>query len=129
MLSLISFLPIDLIAQEDFKIAWDYTDLGFNDFVVKTESLGGMRFFYKNEWIEDLRLGEFHGIVPLSELLDSLFKGKSLYYFFDDAGNVVLTWDFAVKISGKSSSEDQKFIPVTHYEEEEQQKKSWYCIY
>ncbi len=109
------FLFLNLVAQEGIKITWDYKDLTFKDFVTKAESIYHIRFFYKDEWVKDLKPGDFQGSVFLSELLDNLFRGTSLYYFTDNSGNVIITKNFAVKVPGQAASEDKNFMPPTEY--------------
>ena len=67
-------------AQQNKEIRWDYTGMSFRDFAAKAESQDSLRFFYLDEWVSDIKLGEFKGSVPLSDLLDVLFRGISLFY-------------------------------------------------
>ena len=112
-------------AQQEIKIGWDYSGLGFSDFTAKAESNDSLRFFYMDEWVSDLKLGEFKGAVLLSELLDNLFRGKSLYYYIDDARNIIITRNFAVKVTGREASPGLNFIPSTgNMEQENQQSRA-----
>ena len=120
ILALFSFGVIE--AQQEIKIGWDYSGLGFSDFTAKAESHDSLRFFYMDEWISDLKLGEFKGAVLLSELLDDLFRGKSLYYYIDDARNVIVTRNFAIKVTGREASHGLNFIPSTSNMEQENQQ-------
>lgn len=115
----------NLLAQDDMKITWDYKNQNFNDFAVSAENLYNLRFFFKEEWIKDLRPGDFPGFTSIKELLDNLFRGKSLFYFIDESGNVVITKDFAVKISGTPVKEDQNYLaPTEYYDPQDKQKLS-----
>ena len=105
----------NLLAQDKTRIDWDYSGLTFKEFVSKTESLEDIRFFYKDEWVKDVKPGIYKGPVYLSELLNSSFKGTTLYYFIDDNGNIIITRNFAVKVSDKSGIVDKNFIPPTDY--------------
>jgi hypothetical protein len=113
VISLICFC--NLAAQENYKITWNYQGLSFKDFVSKSEKLYPLKFFYKVEWVKDMKLGDYPGSETLAEVLDKLFAGTSVYYFIDDAGRVVLTKNFAVKVSEKSVNEAENFIPPTEY--------------
>jgi hypothetical protein len=112
----------ELSAQEEIKITWDYTGLPFSDFVTKTEKSDNLRFFYKDEWVKDLKLGDYHGDISLTKLLDSLFTGKSLYYFFDHSGNIVVTKDYAVKVTEKPVEEKMNYLAPSDYEGQINQK-------
>jgi len=102
-------------SQEKYLITWDYKGLGFNEFVTRTEALFPVRFFYNDEWIKDLKLGEYEGNLSLTEILDSLFRGTTLFYYIDDSHNIVLTRNFAVKITDGSGEEGQSYIPGDDY--------------
>lgn len=124
-LILVSFSFCSLIAQEERKITWDYRNQSFSEFISQTESLHGLRFFYRDEWIKDLRPGKFPGLTSLTQLLDSLFKGKALFYYLDGSGNVVITRDFAIKVPAAHPVADQTFMaPTEFYETGDEQKLS-----
>jgi hypothetical protein len=91
-----------LVAQEKYTIPWVYKDLAFKEFVIKTENQFNLKFLYKDEWVKDLKLGDYKDCRALSCVLDNLFKNTLLYYFIDDSENVVITKDFAVNISNET---------------------------
>jgi hypothetical protein len=109
------FIFHNLSAQEEKKEIWNYKDLTFNEFVIKAEAIYNVRFFYKDEWVKDLKPANYQGSFLLSELLDKLFNGTSLFYFIDSAGNVIITRNFAVKVSDKTDTADKNFIPPADY--------------
>ena len=75
--------------------------------------------------MDDLNPGNYPGITSLTELLDILFRNKSLFYFIDESGNVVITKNFAVKVSEKQVSEKESFIaPTEYYDSQDKQKLS-----
>ena len=115
ILILTLFCFFNLAAQEKYEITWDCRGLAFREFVTKVESLYPLSFFYKEEWVKDLKFGDYSGSVTLSAVLDNLFKGTSIYYFIDKTGNVVLTKNFAVRVSDEPVAEEQYFIPPTEY--------------
>jgi len=115
VLILIMFLSGWLHAQEAFKITWDYKDLSFPAFIEKAEDVYGLRFFYRDEWISDLRPGDYPGDSLLFEFLDNIFRDRSLYYHADNSGNIIITKDFAVKIFNKPSAGEQNYIPPEDY--------------
>ncbi|MBK7134407.1 MAG: carboxypeptidase-like regulatory domain-containing protein [Bacteroidales bacterium] len=102
-------------SQERYRIDWDYKDLSFKEFVINAEKQLNVRFFYKDEWTTDLRLGNYQGVTTLTGVLDNLFREKSLFYFIDESGNIVITKTYAVKIDNKRNETEDKFIPPTEY--------------
>ncbi len=119
------FLSFKLDAQQEIKITWDYKNLTFNDFVSRVESTYHLRFFYKDEWVKDLKPGDYPGISSLTVLLDNLFRDKSLFYFIDESGNVVITKNFAVRVSQTPRADDKDFIaPTEYYDSQDKQKLS-----
>ena len=109
----------DLYGQEETRKHWDSSELSFSEFAAKAEQLYNLRFFYKEEWVKDLKSSVPHGDYTLAELLDNTFKGTSLYYFIDSSGNVVITMNFAVRIANQPAVSDGKFIPPTDIYESE----------
>lgn len=105
------FLFRNLNAQQEIKITWDYRNSTFIEFVTKSESLLGLKFYYKDEWVSDLKITNYHGISYLSELLDSLFRGTSLYYYIDEDQNVAITKNFLVKSTETQNLSNKNIIP------------------
>lgn len=100
-------------AQEKIRIPAGNQGLSFKEFVLVTQNLLKIKFYYKNEWVEGLRLGDYPGDLTLPELLDTLFSGISIYYYIDKSGNVVLTKDFAVKFPDKTVSGKPDYISAS----------------
>ncbi|NSW94038.1 MAG: TonB-dependent receptor [Bacteroidales bacterium] len=126
-LSVLIFLllvQLNLDAQRDFGITWNYTSQSFAEFVSSAESSLGLKFFYRDEWIENLKPGDYPGIENLNELLNRLFAESSLYYFIDESGNVVITKYFAVKVPQNSYSGEVNYIPPDEYYEDRNEAKS-----
>jgi len=123
LIIILFYFSFTAMAQDKYLINWDYKDLTFKEFVSKTQSLLKLKFFYKDDWVNDLKLGEYPGTNTLPDILDYLLAGKSLFYYIDDEGNVVLTKSYAVKISDKPVSEDDNFMPPTEYVASEEDQK------
>jgi hypothetical protein len=115
ILILILSLTLNLKAQEKFNISWDYKGLSFKEFVTRAENQFTIKFFYKDEWVNNLKLGDYPGCTTLICVMDNLLKGTSLYYFIDDSGNLIITNNYAVKVSNEPIEKDNKFIPPTDY--------------
>jgi hypothetical protein len=125
LLLLTLFFSYLLHAQDELKITWDYKDLSFNEFVVKAETSLHLRFFFRDDWVKDLRPRDYPGISSLTEFLDLIFRDKSLFYYIDESRNVVVTRNFAVKVSREPESGNQNYIaPTEYYDSQDNQKLS-----
>lgn len=82
-------------AQENYVIAWDYKNLSFNEFVTRTESQFSIRFLYREDWVKDLKLGNYPGCLDLGCILANLFRNTDLYFLIDDSENVIITKGFS----------------------------------
>jgi len=105
-----------LFAQNEVKISWYYSGLTFKEFAEKAEINDSINFFFRDEWVKGLKLGLYDGPVLLSDLLDSLFKGDSLFYFSDDPRYIYITKSFAIKVNKKTEKEVKTYLKPTDYE-------------
>src|SRR5450759_2238996 len=99
ILILLLSVSVSLEAQEKYKISANFKDLSFTDFVTKVESALPVKFYYMDEWVKDLRTGDYPECTTLQCVIDNLLKGTTLYYYIDDFGNIVLTNNYSVKVS------------------------------
>ena len=106
---------LSMKAQEQYKLSLNCKDISFIDFVTKVENILPVKFYYKKEWVKDMKLGDYPDCVTLSCVLDNLLKGTSLYYYFDDLGNIILTKNYAVKVNNTPLGKNKKFLPPTDY--------------
>ncbi|MCX6261181.1 MAG: TonB-dependent receptor, partial [Bacteroidia bacterium] len=102
-------------SQEKYVIDWNFTGQSFEDFVLKTESQYPVKFFYNEEWVKNLTLGSYGDRPMLNEILDTLFKGNSIYYYTGKTGNIILTKNFAIKTVEEKSVDNRSFIPGMDY--------------
>ncbi|TAL66173.1 MAG: hypothetical protein EPN88_08905, partial [Bacteroidetes bacterium] len=115
ILFLLLTLSCKIGAQGKKSILFNYKGMSFTEFVSATESQLKVNFFYKEEWVSAMKLGDYPGSIELTDILDNLFRGTSVFYYIDNFGNVVLTKDFAVKNSYKSDVKETNFIPPSDY--------------
>ncbi|HVN58657.1 MAG TPA: TonB-dependent receptor [Bacteroidales bacterium] len=106
-------LCLKAASQEDITISWNYGGLTFKEFAAKARVQNNLRFFYRDEWVKDIRTGSFNGPVSLSELLNGLLPEKSLYFFNDGKGNIIITRNFAIKVPGRNDTKDRKYLAPT----------------
>ncbi|MGE5420971.1 MAG: TonB-dependent receptor [Chloroflexota bacterium] len=115
----ILYIQISLIAsgQDKYVITWDYTNQSFTDFAATAEKNLDVKFFFREDWVNDLRLGNYAGETTLQTVLDNLFREKQLYYYIDNSGYVVITKNFRVKseTAQKAVEEGGNYIPPTEY--------------
>ena len=112
---LILCLSFNLAAQEKYKISSNFKDVPFKDFVSGVESILPVKFFYMDEWVKDLKLGDYPDCTSLSCVMDNLLRGTTLYYYIDRFGNVVITNNYAVKVTATTVEKNNKFLPPTDY--------------
>ena len=115
LLILILYLTCKLEAQEKYVIQGDFTGSSFKDFVERCESRLAVKFFFKEEWANNLVLGDYPECKTLSCVLDNLFRGTSLYYFIDKFGNVIITNIYSVKVAVSPMEKEDNFLPPTDY--------------
>ena len=115
ILLLILYLSLNLAAQEKYKISSNYKDVPFTDFVSGVESILPVKFFYMDEWVKDLKIGDYPDCTSLSCVMDNLLRETTLYYYIDRSGNVVITNNYAVKITATTVEKNNKFLPPTDY--------------
>jgi hypothetical protein len=112
---LILLLSLNLKAQEKYMLSSNYKDISFTEFATKVESILPVKFFYLDEWVKDLKIGDYPDCTSLQCVLDNLLRGTTLYYYIDGFGNVVITNNYAVRVTTKTVEKNSKFLPPTDY--------------
>ena len=115
ILILVLFISWSLGAQEKYEISGSFKDLSFKDFVKKVESLLPVKFFYRDEWVKDLKAGDYSDCLTLRCILDNLFRGTSLFYLIEESGNIVITNNYAIKVPGAPIEKDNNFLSLNEY--------------
>jgi hypothetical protein len=105
-------------SQEKYAIDWDFAGQSFEAFVRMAESRYPVKFFYDEEWVRNLNLGSYVNKQKLNEILDTLFNGKSIYWYGLKNGNIILTKDLAIKTTTEKHVNDRNYIPVMDYSED-----------
>jgi len=98
-------------SQEPYLVDWKYGGESFESFVIKAESQFDIKFFYDEEWVKGLVLKDYINTYSLNGILDSLFAGKSIYWYEYRRGNIILTSSYAIKLSEQEDTEKRKYIP------------------
>jgi CarboxypepD_reg-like domain/TonB-dependent Receptor Plug Domain len=115
ILILLLFLSDSLCAQEKYLLPENLKGLTFKEFTIRTEKLLPVKFFYKDEWIHNLKIGDYSNCSTLSCILDNLFTGTSLFYIIEESGNVVITNNYAIKVSEIPLEKNDKFLLPADY--------------
>jgi hypothetical protein len=115
LLILLLFLVLTIHAQEKYPITGDFNNISFSEFVARCEKQLNVKFFYKEEWVKNIKVGTYQDCNDLSCLLDNIFKGSTLYFLIEESGNIVITNRFAVKIASKKAETDEKYLPPGEY--------------
>jgi hypothetical protein len=117
-----------LSAQEDIRITWNYNNLTFRQFISEAEQHTGVRFFFSDDWVEDLRPGEYPGKESIFELFSEMFKGRFLYFYRTGDGDIIITKDYEIgHIDIKA--EEEKFFEIEEYSLEEERQKTIENLY
>ncbi len=111
---LLAFSPL-IMSQEKYILTRNYNGMTLAEFIAGCEKEFPVRFFYNEEWIRGITLGDYQGTRTIMDILDTLFVGKSMYYYADGHGNIVITQGFAVKVSEKAAAQPEKYIPGNDY--------------
>lgn len=100
-----------LRGQDKYIVSGNLKGLSFRDFVTITEGQSAFKFFFKEEWVADLKLNDFPDCNSIPCVLDNLFKGTSLFYYIDASGNIIITKDFAVSVSQAAITKKNEVLP------------------
>jgi len=115
ILIILLFFSLQLGAQEKYRISSNFNGLSFKEFVTKVESSLPVRFFYMDEWVKDLKIGEYKDCATLECIMDNVLSGTSLFYYIDNFGNVVITNNYAVKVTNTTIDKSNKFVPPSDF--------------
>ena len=108
-------ISVTVRSQDNYVVDWDYTGRSFISFILETESRFPVRFFYEDVWVNELILGSYGENLKLYEILDTLFSGKSIYYYPSVTGNIILTRFLAIKQLLEVPARSLNYIPGMDY--------------
>jgi hypothetical protein len=109
-LILVFSLTLSAEAQEKYKITTDIKNIPFTEFVTRIEKSLPVKFFFLDEWVKDIKVGDYPDCSTLQCVMDNIIQGTNLYYYIDNYGDVVITNQYAVKIATTSSENSDKFL-------------------
>ncbi|HKK40803.1 MAG TPA: TonB-dependent receptor, partial [Bacteroidales bacterium] len=113
LLAIFLLFRINIDAQEKYTLNDNYSNLTFMEFASKAEKEYGVKFFYRQAWVKDIRLKDYPQCKTLDCLLDNLFRNTNLHYLIEDSGNIVITNNFEIKVVGMSDNGNKKFLAPT----------------
>lgn len=83
---------IQTMAQGDsLLISGNLKEAEFEEFAELVESQTECHFYYQDQWVSGLKVSFSGEKVPVGEILDSTFRGSTLFYFIDKSLNVIIT--------------------------------------
>jgi len=110
ILILILLFSGNLKAQDEKLITFTCDNISFREFAARAESLLPLRFYFRDEWISDLRVTINEENILLTDLLDEIFRGTSLFYYIDERWNIYITRDFAVRVTETGAADDKLYL-------------------
>jgi hypothetical protein len=122
VLILLLCATLTLRAQEKYSLPSDLKDLSFREFTRKVEGILPVKFFYKQEWVATLTSGNID-CSTLQCYLDNIFKGTSLYYIIEESGNIVITNNYAIKVTSTDDSKSSKYVPPSDFSGNQENQK------
>ena len=78
---LILLFPLVLSAQEKIRLTQSYSELTFEQFVVKLQQDLDIRIHYRQSWVDSLRTPAISEGTALTEALNSALHGSELAYY------------------------------------------------
>ena len=85
-------LPCRLWAQpmEQIEISDDYDHISFIELVKEIERSNPVRFFFKEEWVDDLTVSITSQKMPIKVLMENLLRSTNLGFVYQSPGIVFL---------------------------------------
>ncbi|MFH0841559.1 MAG: TonB-dependent receptor [Bacteroidota bacterium] len=114
MVLFLAFSPLTM-SQQNFIVKRSYSGMTLAEFITQCEKEHPVNFFYNEDWIKGMTLGDYRSSLTITQVLDTLFNGKSMYYYADQKGNIVITQGYAVKVTKKETVQQEKYIPGNTY--------------
>lgn len=86
MRKIIVFILLNILINNILLAQDKYEKISFDEFIVKVEETFNVKFFYKKEWIENLKVNKVDFNNELSTILEEAIKEKSFikYYIYDN---------------------------------------------
>lgn len=103
-------------------VSWDYSRGTFQDFVTEAEKNFNIRFYYRDEWVNNLELRNWGDSLTVAGVLDNLFLGRELFYSTDKRGNIIITRGYAIKSFEARGDKGESYLPPVDYTSGEKQK-------
>jgi len=116
ILIILLFSSGSLTAQDEKMITFRCDDLSFREFAARAESIMPVRFFFRDEWVSDLKVSVADEDIALTDLLDLLFRGSALYFYIDEKWNIYVTRDFTVKVTETGPADGKQFLAPSDFQ-------------
>ncbi|HLO58997.1 MAG TPA: TonB-dependent receptor [Bacteroidales bacterium] len=110
LLVIFLYVAADLAAQKAYPIHGSYQGMSFTDFVQSVEDSLHIRFFYKSEWVQNIRIKNKGNCTDLDCLLNNTFAGTTLHYFITEWGHIIITQELAIKSVNSAGLNSDPYI-------------------
>ena len=113
-LIIILFFSVFLLeanAQVKYSLPASPSTVSFREFVGLAESILPVRFYYREEWVTNIQVAPYGNATPLSDILERAFSGTTLHYYVNARGQVILTDNYAIKVSEAEQGPEDVFLP------------------
>jgi hypothetical protein len=94
VISILFFLALsqNLKSQDTvLRFSGHFDELPFTEFAETIKQQTGVNFYYREAWVQNIRLSISGSDLPLLSILDSIFKAGELQYFLDEWNHLFLT--------------------------------------
>jgi hypothetical protein len=86
----IIFFPL-LAKNNKIYITGDYSDVPFIEFVKDVEQITGTKFYYMDEWVENIKISATGDSLLLNDILQTHFANSELHFFIDNNTKVFIS--------------------------------------
>jgi hypothetical protein len=100
-----------VLAQQDCILPKNSSALSFDGFVTLAEKSCPVKFFYRSEWVTEIKIKPWTDQATFQSVLDTAFSGTTLHYFIEPSGNIIITDSYALKVTNQAAPKDAGFIP------------------
>lgn len=77
--------------ERDVRFSGHFEDVAFAEFAATIETQTGLSFYFKESWVQHIRVTLSGKDLPLYPKLDSILQPEGIYYFLDEWNHLFLT--------------------------------------
>jgi hypothetical protein len=107
---LFTFFSAQLFPQTKYALSGNYEGMSFYTFAVAIEKVLPVKFFFRDEWVKNIKIPSQSGCLNLQCILDRAFAGSTLHYLIEESGNIIVTNNYAIKVFEQAADTDEKYL-------------------